>query len=437
MPLITRVQASWVLDSRGIPTLTCQVHLDQNGKRASGKASVPSGASTGTYEALELRDGAKDFHGKGVQKALDNVNFIINEKVLNKEYTTALDLDNFILSLDTTENKSELGANAILAVSMAAHRAYAKLAGLDLWQYLRRIYFSTLPATPKFPRLMCNVLNGGQHADNDISIQEFMIVPHTEDLEKDVQLASEVYHTLKKLLKEDGKSTGLGDEGGFAPSFNDSGDGKNNENYFAENKKMATERVLDYLMKAVEQSGYSKADCELALDCAANEFYDEDKKIYLVDTKEFNQTTLTEFYKDLTEKYPLISIEDGFQEDDVLGWQVLTEMIGKKISLIGDDLFVTNPKRFEEVGLANKIANGVLIKLNQIGSVSETCEMINLAKDYQYVTAVSHRSGETTDDFIADLAFASQSEFIKLGAPARGERVAKFNRLLEIERNLG
>ncbi len=436
MPQIVEVIGSWILDSRGLPTVTCRVVIDQNGKKASGKASVPSGASTGSYEALEMRDGGQEFHGKGVQKAVDNLNLVIGEKVLNKEFTTALDLDNFVLGLDESENKNELGANAILAVSMAAHRAWANLAGLELWQYLRRLYFSTLPATPKFPRLMCNVLNGGQHADNGISIQEFMVVPNSGEIQKDIRMASEIYHTLKKLLHKNGKSTGLGDEGGFAPSFNDSGDGENNENYFQEEQNSPTIRVLNYLSQAIQESGYSNLNCEMALDCAANEFYDPNKKAYLLDNQEYNQTTLTEFYKELSEKYPLISIEDAFGEDDVLGWQVVTEMIGKKIHLIGDDLFVTNPKRFAEIGLKNKVANGVLIKLNQIGSVSETCEMINQAKDHQYVTAVSHRSGETTDDFISDLAFASQSEFIKLGAPARGERVAKFNRLLEILRSL-
>lgn len=436
MPHIISIKGSWVLDSRGLPTVTCKISIDQNGRKVSGKASVPSGASTGSYEALEMRDGAKDFHGKGVQKAINNVNNIIGEKILNKEFATALDLDNFILSLDSSNNKSELGANAILAVSMASHRAFAKLAGLELWQYLRRLYFSTLPSIPKFPRLMCNVINGGQHADNGISIQEFMVVPNSGDIKKDVQMASEIYHTLKKLLHKDGKSIGLGDEGGFAPALNDSGDGKNYENYFQEKTKTASQKVLDYLSTAITQSGYSTIDCQLALDSAANEFYNAETNTYMVDGQEHSQTTLTEIYKELIEAYPIISIEDGFNEDDVLGWQVVTEMIGKKIHLIGDDLFVTNPARFEEIGLKNKIANGVLIKLNQIGSVSETCVMINKAKEYQYITVVSHRSGETTDDFISDLAFASQSEFIKLGAPARGERVAKYNRLLEINESL-
>lgn len=436
MPSVVSLKGNWILDSRGLPTIACTITIDQNGRKASGWAAVPSGASTGSYEALEVRDGGQEFHGKGVQKALDNLNHTIAEKILDKEFTTALDLDKFVLSLDSSDNKSQLGANAILAVSMATHRAFAKLAGLELWQYLRRLYFSNLPVTSKFPRLMCNVLNGGKHADNGISIQEFMIVPNTGNIRKDVRMAAEVYHTLKRLLQKDGKSIGLGDEGGFAPSFRDSGDGKNNENYFQDNNISITQRVLDYLQKAIQDSGYSTLDCQLAIDCAANEFYDAKNNLYLLDNQEYNQTTLTEMYQALVEKYPLISIEDAFSEDDILGWQVVTEMIGKKVHLIGDDVFVTNPKRFAEIGLQNHVANGVLIKLNQIGSVSETCDMINQAKENHYITVVSHRSGETTDDFIADLAFASQSEFIKLGAPARGERVAKFNRLLEIEENL-
>jgi enolase len=436
MPHVFQLKANWILDSRGLPTVACVLTLDHNGRKVTAKASVPSGASTGSYEALELRDGQKAFHGKGVDQAVANINGLIFESLNHKEFANALELDQFLLNLDHSANKSQLGANAILAVSMAAHRAFANLAGLELWQYLRRLYFSSLPAVYKFPRLMCNVLNGGKHADNGISIQEFMIVPNQGNLLKDVQAASEIYHSLKKLLQAHGKSTALGDEGGFAPDVNDSSGGQNGENYFQDQTKLPTELVLDYLLEAITNSNYSTVDCQLALDAAANEFFVLEKKSYLLDNREFNQTTLTEFYAQLVEKYPLISIEDGFSEDDILGWQVLTEMLGQKIHLIGDDIFVTNPRRFEEVGLRNHVANGVLIKLNQIGSVSETCAMINQAKENQYITVVSHRSGETTDDFMADLAFAAQSEFIKLGAPARGERVAKYNRLIEIYHSL-
>lgn len=414
MALISSIFARWILDSRGLPTVSCQITIDQNGRKAVGKASVPSGASTGSYEALELRDGQMDFGGKGVNLAVENINSKIGGSVVNREFSDAKSLDEFVLSLDTSSNKSELGANAILAVSMAAHRAFASLNNLELFQYLRRLYFSALPVTNKFPRLMCNVVNGGAHADSGLAIQEFMIVPNAGNIQKDVQMASEIYHILKKNLKKDGYSISLGDEGGFAPHI------------------ATSIEVLDYLQKAIVDASFDNISCGLAMDCAASEFYNKNTNLYTVDGKEFTQASLTDFYADLESKYPIISIEDAFGEDDVLGWQIITKKLGSKMHLIGDDLFVTNPERFQKVGLNNQIANGVLIKLNQIGSVLETCQMINDAKANNYITAVSHRSGETCDDFMSDLAFASQSEFIKLGAPARGERVAKYNRLLEI-----
>lgn len=419
MAIIETIYSRWILDSRGLPTLYTIVAIDHNGKKAIGTSSVPSGASTGTHEALELRDNGEEFKGKGVKKAVSNVLEIIGTRLLNRDFEDARQVDEFVLGLDKSSNKSELGANAILSVSMATHRAFASLYGLELWQYLRRLYFSDLPATSKFPRLMCNVINGGAHADSGLSIQEFMIVPNTRDIEKDVQLISEVYHTLKKKLHTEGLSTALGDEGGFAPHLSN------------------TNRVLSYLVDAISEAGYTRLDADLAMDAAASEFFDKDKNVYLLDGVEYSPSTLADFYADLEDKYNLLSLEDGCGEDDILGWQIQTEKLGVKMSLIGDDLFVTNPERFREVGLKNKIANGVLIKLNQIGSVLETCQMINLAKENNYITAVSHRSGETTDDFISDLAFASQSEYIKLGAPARGERVAKYNRLLEIKDGLG
>ena len=414
MAIISEITARWVLDSRGLPTVKCTITLDQKGKKAIGAASVPSGASTGSHEALELRDGGKDFQGKGVLNAVHNIETVISSRLLNRDFTDAFEVDKIVLSLDNSENKSELGANAILAVSMASHRAFASLFGLELWQYLRRIYFSALPASSKFPRLMCNVVNGGVHADSGLAIQEFMVVPNTGEIDRDVQAASEIYQTLKKNLKSAGQSVSLGDEGGFAP-------------------KLPTAReALDFIKNSIEDAGYSTLNCELALDAAATEFYNKDTNTYKVDGKDLSQSGLTDFYSDLKNDYNLISLEDGFAEDDILGWEIVTQKLGSKMHLIGDDLFVTNPKRFAEVGLKNKIANGVLIKLNQIGSVSETCEMINKAKENNYITIVSHRSGETTDDFISDLVFASQSEFLKLGAPARGERVAKYNRLLDI-----
>ena len=419
MATIVSVSSRWVLDSRGFPTVRTAIIIDQQGKKGVGTASVPSGASTGSHEALELRDGTKEFGGKGVNLAVNNVLTKIGERILSREFSSAQLVDEFILSLDPSENKSQIGANAILSVSMAAHRAFADLYSLDLWQYLRRLYFSTLPAVTKYPRLMCNVINGGAHADNSLDIQEFMIVPNSREIETDVRIAAEIYQTLKKNLHADGHSVALGDEGGFAPNIK------------------STQEAMEYLQKAIADAGYNSLDCDLAMDAAATEFYSKDNNDYTLENRSYSQAAMVDFYKNLKENFPnLISIEDGLAEDDILGWELITQALGKKIHLIGDDLFVTNPERFKKLTANSPIANGVLIKLNQIGSVLETCQMINLAKESGYVTAISHRSGETTDDFIADLAFASQSEFIKLGAPARGERVAKYNRLLEIKESL-
>jgi enolase len=435
MALIHSVFSRWILDSRGFPTVSTTLTLDQNGRKIIGTASVPSGASTGSHEALELRDGGAEFHGKGVLEAVNNVNSIIADKLVGREYSTAAEVDQVVLSLDTSEHKDELGANAILGVSMAAHRAFAQLAGLELWQYLRRLYFSSLPAQTRFPRLMCNVLNGGAHADNGLSIQEFMIIPNRGDIEDDIRMASEVYHTLKKSLAKDGYSTSLGDEGGFAPTFNLQTLAQAQSD--TETPELNPTKVaLNYLQQAISDSNYGGGKCDLALDVAATEFYSTEEGTYSIDGKTVSRAELAEFYVELGDNYPIVSIEDGYSEDDILGWEIMTKALGAKMKLIGDDLFVTNPQRFKEVGLQNGIANGVLIKLNQIGSVIETCQMINDAKVNGYVTAISHRSGETTDSFISDLAVASQSEFIKLGAPARGERVVKYNRLLEIRDSL-
>ncbi len=407
---INKVKSRFVLDSRGFPTVQVQVVVEKGGEEFYGLSSVPSGASTGTYEALELRDGGSAFKGKHVSKAIENVNSTIAPSLEGKTFNSILEVEKALLALDSTTNKAELGANAILGVSMASHKAVAKSENTDLFKFINKTYFADHKIT-KFPRLMCNVVNGGMHADSGLEIQEFMVVPNLGNIEKDVQAAAEIYQTLKSQLKKDGHSVSLGDEGGFAPRI-----------------AKSTE-VMDYLMNSIESAGYSgKAD--LAMDCAASEFYKGGK--YTVDEIAMTPSELNEFYGKLVNKYPLISIEDGFQEDDFEGWKEMTDKLGKKIHLIGDDLFVTNPTRFAEVGLKKGLANGVLIKLNQIGSVSETCQIINDAKANGYITIVSHRSGETTDAFMSDLAVASQSEFIKLGAPARGERVAKFNRLLEI-----
>jgi enolase len=419
MATIVSVSSRWILDSRGLPTVRTAITIDHQGKKGIGVASVPSGASTGSHEALELRDGTKEFGGKGVNLAVNNVLTKIGERILSREFSSAQLVDEFVLTLDPSENKSQIGANAILSVSMAAHRAFADLYSLDLWQYLRRLYFSTLPAVTKYPRLMCNVINGGAHADNNLDIQEFMIVPNSREIETDVRIAAEIYQTLKKNLHGDGYSVALGDEGGFAPNIK------------------STKEALNYLQKAIIDAGYNSLDCDLAMDAAATEFYSKDNNTYTLENQPYSQSNMVDFYKNLKEEFPnLISIEDGLAEDDILGWELVNQALGKKLHLIGDDLFVTNPKRFQKLNTPSPIANGVLIKLNQIGSVLETCKMINLAKENGFVTAISHRSGETTDDFISDLAFASQSEFIKLGAPARGERVAKYNRLLEIKESL-
>ncbi|MEM1311953.1 MAG: phosphopyruvate hydratase [Patescibacteria group bacterium] len=414
MAIISEVNARWILDSRGLPTVQCTIVLDQKGRKVVGKASVPSGASTGTHEALELRDGENAFGGKGVNKAVNNIESVILSRILNRDFSDAAEVDQLILVLDGTEHKNNLGANAILAVSMAVHRSFANLFGLELWQYLRRLYFSSLPSTSKMPQLMCNVINGGVHADSGLSIQEFMVVPNTGQIDKDIQAASEIYQNLKHILKSQGQSISLGDEGGFAPKLRDS------------------RQALQIIKQSVEQAGYSSLDTGLAIDAAANEFYNSETKTYTVDGVQYSQAGLTDFYRELLDEHHLLSIEDGYSEDDILGWEIVTQKLGSKLHLIGDDLFVTSPSRFESLGLKHSIANGVLIKLNQIGSVFETCDMINKAKDNNYITIVSHRSGETVDDFISDLAFASQSEYIKLGAPARGERVAKYNRLLDI-----
>lgn len=407
---VDNINARYVLDSRGYPTVQVRVIVSKNDQNYYGISSVPSGASTGTYEALEMRDGGNAFHGKNVSKAIANVNGLIKSTFEGNEYDSVLDIEKILLSLDKSSNKSELGANAILGVSMAMHKAVAKSEDQDLFKFLNDVYFSAHGLT-KMPRLMCNVVNGGQHADSGLEIQEFMVVPNTNDLESDVQAASEIYHTLRANLKKDGHSIALGDEGGFAPRI-----------------AKSTE-VMDYLMKAIAESNYS-SKCDLAMDCAASEFFKNG--VYTVDGLSLDAKELNAFYQKLVADYPLISIEDGFHEDDFEGWKITTDSLADSTYLIGDDLFVTNPVRFQEVGIQKGLANGVLIKLNQIGSVSETCQMINDAKANGYITIVSHRSGETTDAFMSDLAVASQSEFIKLGAPARGERVAKYNRLLEI-----
>lgn len=429
MPSISSVKAYTILDSRGLPTVQCEVVIIQGGIQYKAVASVPSGASTGTHEALELRDGEKAFGGKGVTKAVNNIKNIIAPAILNKEFNDAKVLDQAILALDPSQNKTELGANAILAVSMAAHRAFASANGVELYQYISDLYFpqnsdKLRSGNFAFPRWMCNVVNGGCHADSGISVQEFMIVPKSDDIEVSAQIAAEVYQALKKILKSKGMVVAVGDEGGFAP------------------KIPTSEGVLDAIREAIVKSGHD-GNCDLALDVAASEFYGkaivetegmtyESDKYYYQD-KVLDAAGMVAQYDNLVSKYGLISIEDGLSEDDLTGWKTLTSDLGNKIMLVGDDLFVTNVSRLQDIGISQGIANSILIKLNQIGSVSETCAAINLAQSNGISTVISHRSGETTDSFIADLALASQSPFIKTGAASRGERLVKINRLIEVK----
>jgi enolase len=410
------LKANWVLDSRSNPTVQCICTLINNKNQVfQAKASVPSGASTGSHEALELRDNVKEtFHGKGVLKAIENI-AKINEVLKNHEFSSAQEVDEMVLELEGTENKTKYGANAILGISMSAHRAFALSENKELWEYLTGLYFNNQNLSlSTYPKLMCNIINGGEHADSGLSFQEFMVIPNTGNVIQDIQASSEIYNSLKKDLSEAGQSTALGDEGGFAPKLKD------------------TREALNFIVESIKKTKYEAGQYSLALDCAATEFFNDEDETYLVDNVEKSAEELISYLDLLTQEYNITSIEDGLAEDDIAGWQMLKTRLGQKFYQIGDDLFVTNVKRFKQIGLDQNTGNGVLIKLNQIGSVLETCNMINLAHENGYVCAISHRSGETTDDFISDLAVACSAKFIKLGAPARGERVAKYNRLIEI-----
>lgn len=409
---IKKVTAREILDSRGNPTVEATVELHDG---SVGTASVPSGASTGTHEALELRDNAtKRYGGKGVLKAVKNINLFISKVLLDKDVLLARELDKIMLDLDGTENKSKLGANAILAVSMASARAGAMAVKLPLYKYIRQV-FSLKEREWRMPVAMMNVLNGGRHADNNLSVQEFMIVPINKLFSERVRMGSQIFHSLAQILSQKGYSTGVGDEGGFTPDL------------------LNNERALQLLIQAIKQAGFVPGkNIFLAMDVAASEFYQHGK--YYFESKKQGVTadkmirTLSGWVK----KYPFILIEDGLSEDDWQNWQVLTKELGKKITLVGDDLFVTNVKRIQK-GIDEKVANAVLIKLNQIGSLSETIDAIYLAKKNNYQVAISHRSGETVDSFIADLAVAVNAEFMKAGSLSRSERVEKYNRLMKIE----
>ncbi|HZK56844.1 MAG TPA: phosphopyruvate hydratase, partial [Clostridia bacterium] len=414
MTIISDVYAREVLDSRGNPTVEVEVYLT-NG--ASGSAIVPSGASTGAFEAVELRDGDKKrYLGRGVQKAIENVNKTIVPKIIGLNAVDQILIDKTMIDLDGTPNKGKLGANAILGVSVSVAKAAACALGLPLFQYLGGVNAKQLPVP------MMNILNGGAHADNNLDIQEFMIMPvGAADFSEGLRMCVEIYHNLKSVLQEKGLSTGVGDEGGFAPNL------------------VSNEEALQVIVEAVEDAGYRPGqEIKLALDVAATELYDEDKKTYKLSGEGIIRTSeeMVNFYEQLINKYPIISIEDGLSEDDWDGWHLMTEKLGDRIQIVGDDLFVTNTERLRK-GIQEGTANSILIKLNQIGTITETLDAIEMAKRAGYTAVISHRSGESEDTTISDVAVAVNAGQIKTGAPARTDRVAKYNQLLRIEDMLG
>ena len=421
---IIRVHAREILDSRGNPTVEAEVTVveEESGRCITARESVPSGASTGRFEAIELRDGSRRYFGLGVWKVVEHVNTKIERALLGENVLEQAVIDRILVEEDGTENKGNLGANAILGVSLACAKAAAKVLGMPLYRYLGGVSAHVLPVP------MMNVINGGVHAGNSIDFQEFMIMPAGAlDYRDGLRMGAEVYHHLKQILQKDGLETAVGDEGGFAPDL------KN------------TREVFCYLKRAVEAAGYRPGeDVVFAMDAAASELYEEKTGAYLFDGeaggtgKPLVRTTdeMIRLYEELVEEFPIVSIEDGLHEEDWEGWQKLTERLGGKIQLVGDDLFVTNPKRIQ-CGIQLKAGNAVLIKLNQIGTLTEAMEAIELAKCAGYQTVISHRSGETEDTFLADLAVAVNAGQVKTGAPCRGERTAKYNQLLRIEEELG
>lgn len=413
---IKKVIAREILDSRGNPTVEVDVVLE-NG--IIGRAAVPSGASTGEHEALELRDGdEKRYSGKGVLKAVKNVNEVIAPQLIGKDATKQEEIDRLMIELDGTENKGKLGANAILGASLAVAKAGAISSNLPLYQYIRKGYGLRVTGY-ELPVPMMNVINGGSHADNNVDLQEFMIVPLGKTFRESLRIGAEVFHNLKKVLKKKGYSTAVGDEGGFAPDL------KSNE------------EAIQVILEGIKRAAYKEGeDVVLALDPAASEFYQDGKYILTSEKKNLSASEMIDFYKDWVDKYPIVSIEDGLAQDDWEGWKKLTLKLGKRIQIVGDDLFVTNPKRLKR-GIEEGIANSILIKLNQIGTLTETIETIKMAKEAGYTTVISHRSGETEDTTIADIAVAVNAGQIKTGSCSRSERVAKYNQLLRIEEELG
>ena len=413
MSYIEEIQARQILDSRGNPTIEVDVIT---GDGNMGRAAVPSGASTGIHEAIELRDGGDEWMGKGVSKAVDHVNNLLNDELNGFDVFDQRDIDQVMIDLDGTSNKAKLGANAILGVSLAVAHAAADCAGQSLYRYIGGVNAHTLPVP------MMNILNGGSHADNKIDIQEFMVMPvGAETFSDGLRMGTEVFHALKDVLKKKGHSTNVGDEGGFAPNL------KSND------------EAIEVVIEAIEKAGYRPGeDLLISLDAAASEFYDAEKGLYLFESTgdRMEGKDLVNFWKGWCDKYPIISIEDGLAEDDWDAWKLLTQTVGDKIQLVGDDLFVTNTHRLSR-GIENDIANSILIKVNQIGTLTETIDAVSLAHRNGYTSVMSHRSGETEDTTIADLAVALNTGQIKTGSASRSDRVAKYNQLLRIEQELG
>ncbi|MGB1103240.1 MAG: phosphopyruvate hydratase [Crocinitomicaceae bacterium] len=412
MSYIARVHARQILDSRGNPTVEVEVYTS-NG--VMGRAAVPSGASTGIHEAVELRDGDEGYYGgKGVLKAVNNVNTVLNEALEGQYIFDQAALDNYMRSLDGTANKSKLGANAILGVSLALAKAAALESGMPLYRYVGGVGANTLPVP------MMNILNGGSHADNKIDIQEFMVMPFgAETFSQGLQMGTEIFHALKAVLKSQGHSTNVGDEGGFAPNLG------------------SNEEAIEVVLQAIEKAGYRPGeDVYIALDAASSEFFKDGSYKFDSTGDVRSSAEMVEFWKTWTSKYPIVSIEDGLAEDDWDGWKMLTDAIGNKVQIVGDDLFVTNTQRLAQ-GIQNGIGNSILIKVNQIGSLTETIDAVNLATRNNYTSVMSHRSGETADSTIADLAVALNTGQIKTGSASRSDRIAKYNQLLRIEEELG
>ncbi len=408
---IEDIMARQILDSRGNPTVEAEVRLSGG---IIGRAAVPSGASTGIFEALELRDGDENYYlGKGVTKAVNNVNNVIAPELIGEDASNQQQIDNLMIEIDGTENKSKLGANAILSVSLAAAKAASLAYKMPLYRYLGGLNATILPVP------MMNIINGGAHADNNIDFQEFMIAPvGAYNFQEAIRIGSEIFHTLKSVLKSKGLVTSVGDEGGFAPNL------KSNE------------EGIEVILEAIEKAGYDTEQVKICLDVASSEFFEEGKYTLAGENKILNSEEMVEFLAKWADKYPIISIEDGMAEQDWEGWTLLTQKLGKKCQLVGDDLFVTNTRRLAE-GIRRNVANSILIKVNQIGTLSETLDAITTARSGGYTSIVSHRSGETEDTFIADLAVATNCGQIKTGSASRSDRMAKYNQLIRIEQELG